>query len=131
MNDVVKRFLDEMGAGYAEDGDRDISPILFKADDVNGGTLFELSLPKGEPHPYWRVREREMTPDEVVSLMQEKSNNALLFRSGLWGTGPVQTWGVGSTVPDTHYRVRGWVFNARVRNEWNLSVDGAKNSGGD
>lgn len=115
MNEAVKRFLDEMGGMYAEQGDRDTSPILFKANDENGGTLFELSLPKGEPHPYWRVREREITPDEVVALIQEKADRARLFDD--------KPWGIGAAITGTEYRVRGYVYNARARNEWNLSVD--------
>lgn len=114
MHDAVKRFLDDMGAIHAEQGNRDVSPILFKADDEDGGKLFELSLPKGEPHPYWRVREREMTPDEIVALVQEKKDRAHM------------PWAVGSTISDRQYRVRGYVYNARIPNKWNLSVDGAK-----
>lgn len=109
MNEAVKRFLDEMGAGYAADGDRDTVPILFKADNENAGTVFELSLPKGEPHPYWRIREREMTADEVVGLVRDKT---------FAGLRPI-----GSMMSD-RYRIRGYVFNARLRNEWNASVDG-------
>lgn len=112
MNEAVSRFLDEMGAIYAAEGDRDTSPILFKADDINGGKVFELSLPKGEPHPYWRVHEREMTPDEVVGLVREKTNRVSVFQR--------RPWSIGATVGD-EYKVRGYVYNARVRNEWNLS----------
>lgn len=114
MNQAVKRFLDEMGAIYAEENDRDISPILFKADDENGGKIFELTLPKGEPHPYWRVREREMTSDEVAALIEKKMQHMKLF-----GT----AWGVCFILPDTQYKVRGYVYNARQRNKWNFSVD--------
>lgn len=109
MNEAVKRFLDEMGAGYAAEGDRDVSPILFKTDDMNGGTLFELTLPKGEPHPYWRACEREMTHAEVTALARVKTDR-------------VRLCGVGSMVGDM-YRVRGYVYNARERNKWNVSVD--------
>lgn len=108
MNEAVKRFLDEMGEGYAVEGDRDACPILFKADNENAGVLFELSLPKGEPHPYWRVREREMSTDEVMSLVHEK-----VF---------AQLKSIGSMMTD-EYKVRGYVYNARVRNKWNVSVD--------
>lgn len=115
MNDAVNRFLDEMGERYAADGNRDISPILFKADDGNGGMVFELSLPKGEPHPYWRVREREMIPDEVAALMQTKKERGDI------------PWTIGSIIiSGLCYRVRGFVYNARLPNKWNLSVDGAK-----
>lgn len=108
MNEAVKRFLDEMGVEYAERGDCDTSPILFKADNENAGTLFQLSLPKNEPHPYWRVRERDMTADEVMQLVHEKVFGGLKS--------------IGSMMTD-EYKVRGYVFNARIRNKWNLSVD--------
>jgi hypothetical protein len=111
MNEAVNRFIQEMGAIYAAEGDRDTSPILFKADDMNSGTVFELSLPKGEGHSFWRVRERELTPDEVAALTQEKKNRAYM------------PWIIGSTMPDEDYRVRGYVYNARCRNKWNVSVD--------
>lgn len=115
MNEAVQRFLNEMGAIYAEECDRDTSPILFKADDKNGGMVFELSLPKGEPHPYWRVREREMMPDEVAALTQTKKERGDI------------PWTIGSIIiSGLCYRVRGFVYNARLPNKWNLSVDGAK-----
>jgi hypothetical protein len=110
MNDAINRFIQEMGAVYAEEGDRDVSPVLFKADDEPAGMLFELTLPKGEPHPYWRVREREMTSGEVVGLTIMKAD--------------LTPWVIGTLVgDDTHYRIRGYVYNARLRNEWNFSVD--------
>lgn len=114
MNEAIRRFLDEMGAVHAERCDRDISPILFKADDKDGGPLFELTLPKGEPHPYWRVREREMTSDEVVSLAGLKASQV-----GAFGGRP----GIGFTILGSSYRLRGYVYNARVPTEWNISVD--------
>jgi hypothetical protein len=115
MNDAAKRFLDEMGEIYAAEDDRDVSPILFKADDENGGKIFELSLPKGEPHPYWRIREREMTPDEVASLTRKKEEQPKTLGR--------EFWGVGSPIFDTQFQVRGYVYNARQRNKWNLSVE--------
>jgi hypothetical protein len=109
MNDAVNRFIQEMGAVYAEEGDRDVSPILFKADDQLAGMLFELTLPKGEPHPYWRVREREMAQGEIMGLATMKADRRVAIRMLLGG--------------DPDYRIRGYVYNARLRNEWNFSVD--------
>jgi hypothetical protein len=109
MNDAVNRFIQEMGAVYAEEGDRDVSPILFKADDEPAGMLFELTLPKGEPHPYWRVREREMTQGEITGLATMKADRRVAIRMLLGG--------------DPDYCIRGYVYNARLRNEWNFSVD--------
>lgn len=114
MNDAVNRFIQEVCGVYAEEGDRDVSPILFKADDEPLGTLFELTLPKGEPHPYWRVREREMTPDEAAALAKMKASGHIIIKGMQWAIGSI----LGSD-----FKVRGYVYNARVRNDWNLSVD--------
>jgi hypothetical protein len=115
MNEAVKRFLDEMGQLYAAEGDRDVSPILFKADDENDGKVFELSLPKGEPHPFWRVRERKITPNEIRSLVQKKTEQPRTLGR--------EFWGVGSAIFDSQFRVRGYVYNARQRNRWNISIE--------
>jgi len=114
MNDAVNRFIHEMGATYAEEGDRDVSPILFKADDDPAGMLFELTLPKGEPHPYWRVREREMTAAEINGLAQMKTEQSL--RVELLSLSAVKN--VGSL-----FSFRGYVYNARLRDRWNFSFD--------
>jgi hypothetical protein len=114
MNDAVNMFIQEMGAIYAEDGDRDTSPILFKADDEPAGTLFELTLPKGEPHPYWCVCERQMTLTEIDELEAMKREQALRVERLAWSVGK----NVGSL-----FRVRGYVYNARQRGKWNFSVD--------
>jgi hypothetical protein len=114
MNDAVNRFIQEMGAVYAEEGDRDVSPILFKADDESAGMLFELTLPKGEPHPYWRVRERQMTTDEISALAVMKAEYGRGFGR--------EEWGIGTEIGSS-FRIRGYVYNARQRNAWNVSVD--------
>lgn len=114
MNEAVNRFIQETGEVYAEQDDRDVSPILFKADDEPMGSVFELTLPKGEPHPYWRVREREMVPEEVAGLATMKAGDHSVFAGKQWGIGSI----LGSD-----FKVRGYVYNARVRNAWNLSVD--------
>jgi hypothetical protein len=110
MNDAVNRFIQEMGAVYASEGDRDVSPILFKADDEPDGMIFELTLPKGESHPYWRVRERQMTPQEVTGIAAWKDTKVL---EGAWHI---------KTLVGSEFRVRGYVYNARERGKWNLSV---------
>lgn len=117
MNEAVNRFIEEMGAVYAEEGDRDVSPILFKADNESAGMLFELTLPKGEPHPYWRVREREMTPEQVTSLASLKAT---------YSDSPPESNSlkVGMALGSS-WKIRGYVYNARERGVWNLSVDKA------
>jgi len=111
---AVHRFIEEMGARYAAEVDRDTSPILFKADDEPSGMLFELTLPKGEPHPYWRIREREMSHAEQIALV--------MFRGSFSRIG-AEPFGVGRLMVDERFRIRGYVFNARRRDEWSLSVD--------
>lgn len=120
MNDAVNRFIQETGAGYAEDGDRDISPILFKADDESDGMLFELTLPKGEPHPYWRVRKREMTAEEIRSLAVMRAEEVLRSERPPWTIGK-NVGNVGNAGPS--FIIRGYVYNARLRGKWNFSVD--------
>ncbi len=115
MNEALNKIIHDSGKDWETQRDRSKSPLLFKFDTDPDGKVFELSLPKGEGHPFWRVIERGMTPEERTSFVE--------FSRPWRGS---SCYPVGSyLMPDEAKKmpVRGYIFNGRTPDVWMTSVD--------
>lgn len=110
MNETIKWIIEDSGEMWAAARDRTTSPVLVQVSDGTRGNVFELSLPPGEGHPFWRVSERPLTEDE-----REKFR---AFRAR-------KVYGIGDLmrVSDGYFRVRAFVYNARQQDAWNIGCD--------
>lgn len=111
MNVTLNRMIHESGEIWSDGRDRTANPVLVKLDEIVPGKLFELTLPKGEDHPYWRVVERDMTTDEVTAF---NAWYASLIR---------QPKHIGELMSEDH-PIRGYIFNGRMGNQWARSAEG-------
>lgn len=102
----LELLVETSGAMWTYSANREFSPVLLRTPQSGDGMIYELTLPKGEGHPYWRVRERAMTWDE-----REGYAKALAL-------GTLHPMGFAF---DEKYLVRGHVFNGR-RRVWADSV---------
>lgn len=110
-NETVKKLIDESGRMWEAVRDRVGSPVLLQAPDQPTNHVYELSLPPREKHPFWRVSERELTPDEDAARMA-------FLRGGAYRLGDLMAMDNGS-----YLRVRAYVFNGRRDRGWDISVE--------
>lgn len=110
-NETINRMIEESGEMWASMRDRTVSPVLVKVDHRPTAFAYELTLPKGEGHPFWRVSERELTPEES-SLFEA------FRRERVYALGDLINHNEGS-----YFRVRAYVFNGRKEGAWDISVD--------
>lgn len=111
-NETVKKLIEESGEMWEAVRDRENSPVLLQVPEQPTGCVYELSLPAGENHPFWRVLERELTPEEGASRMR-------FLESGAYRFGDLMS----RDVKGSYFRVRAYVFNGRREAEWDISVD--------
>jgi hypothetical protein len=111
-NETVKKLIEESGEMWEAMRDRISSPVLIQVDEQPSAFAYELSLPAGEHHPFWRVLERELTPEEDASRMR-------FLESGAYRFGDLMS----RDVKGSYFRVRAYVFNGRREAEWDISVD--------
>ena len=109
-NETVKNLIEESGEMWESARDRLNSPVLVQVSERPSGFAYELSLPKGESHPFWRVTERELTPSERAARTYFLIHGPYL--------GDLINVGDGS-----YLRVRAYVFNGRKDGAWDHSVD--------
>lgn len=109
-NETVKNLIEESGEMWEAARDRTNSPVLLQVPNQWAGLVYELSLPAGEKHPFWRVTERELTSDE-------RATQTFFLLHGPY-LGDLINVGDGS-----YLRVRAYVFNGRKDGAWDHSVD--------
>lgn len=113
MNEVLDRIIKQSGEMWEAARPRQDSPVLVKL--ANGaGNVYELTLPKGEGHPFWRVNERGLTPDEAEEF----------FHSTRSSKGP--EWEMGGLAPmgdGVYMHTRAFIYNGRWENRWMPSVE--------
>jgi hypothetical protein len=109
-NETVKTLIEESGEMWEAVRDRVNSPVLLQVSKQWAGSIYELSLPESEKHPYWCVSERDLTPEEDASL------RAFLNHGPYMGD-------LISTDSGSYLRVRAYVFNGRREGAWDISVD--------
>jgi hypothetical protein len=112
-NETVKTMIEESGEMWEAMRDRINSPVLIQVDEQPSAFAYELSLPAGEHHPFWRVLERELTPEEDASRIAFLSRGTTYRLSDL----------MSRDVKGSYFRVRAYVFNGRREAEWDISVD--------
>jgi hypothetical protein len=109
-NETVKTLIEESGEMWEAVRDRVNSPVLLQVPDQPAGYVYELSVPAGEKHPFWRVSERELSPEEDM--------NRQSFISDAYSSGTLLP-----TDGSSYFRVRAYVFNGRRDSQWDISVD--------
>lgn len=115
MNEVLDRIIRESGEMWSGWRDRTANPVLVKLDEAAPGKLFELTLPPNEGHPFWRINERGMTPEEVESFLAWKADHRR--QPEMTRIGGVVSEGEG-------HPVRGFIFNGRAPGRWVASCEG-------
>jgi len=68
MNKVIEGQIEQNGERWAQTMDRTRIPVLLTLSRCPGATVWELTLPPNEPHPFWRVHERELTEEEAAEM---------------------------------------------------------------
>lgn len=63
-NETVQKLIEESGEMWEAMRDRVTSPVLLQVPEQPTGRVYELSLPAGGKHPFWRVSERDLTEEE-------------------------------------------------------------------
>jgi hypothetical protein len=117
MNEMLDRIIKQNGEMWADVRDRTDSPVLLSLTGRPLDKVYELTLPKGEGHPFWRISERHLTTEEAADLQAQKTRMRyevgdlqLAARIGMEGYFAL---------------VQAYVFNGRVP-RWNCVTEDVK-----
>lgn len=104
MNETLKRIIEKSGAMWAASSfDRTITPVLVHLCNAADEVIYELWMETGAAHPYWTVRERELTDEEAFEVMKAAQGDRAQFSVRLMPS-------------ETHYEGFGavaWIKNGR------------------
>lgn len=114
---VLDRLIKQSGQMWAEVRDRTRHPVLLSLDGDWRGKVFELSLPDGEGHPFWRIREHQLTPAESHEFGEAQTRLRYHIGDLMQLTGEE----VEGFAP--YMRVCAYVFSGRKADEWNVCTE--------
>jgi hypothetical protein len=117
MNQIVERMIKESGEMWEAARDRTYpgNAVLIRLDTP---TVYELTLPKNEHHPFWRVNERPLEPDEYTAY------RLAWVEGNLHGIGDMIDMRDMRDMRDgIFYRTRAHVYNGRAAHRWNDSME--------
>jgi hypothetical protein len=117
MNETLDKLIKQSGEMWAGVRDRTQSPLLLSLSGDWRGKVFELSLPEGEGHPFWRINERQLTSEESETFGQ-----AIGVRCQRIGD-LMQVVGESVNGAAPYMRVCAYIFNGRKYNEWNICTE--------
>lgn len=111
MDETLDRIIKQSGGMWAETADRTQTPVLLVPNIVRGEKVFELTLPVGEGHPFWRVNERALTEDEYKELSAAFESQRLMSPGTIH-----QVW------PGPVYRLVTYFIRDGRRSGWNVAT---------
>jgi hypothetical protein len=77
-DEEVGRVIEARGEMWdTELVDRRQVPVMLATEIRCGAEVVELTLPPGEPHPYWRVDRRQMTDEDCLAWERDKPSYSI------------------------------------------------------
>lgn len=111
--EVLDRIIKQSGEMWEQVRPRQNSPVLVKLDNEDG-MVFELTLPEGEGHPFWRINERKLRPDEFEDFHNSRMRH--------W----TPEWVMGGLTPlsdGVYILTRGYIYNGRAAYKWSPTIE--------